>query len=790
MVFTGFAGKKLRKIALTHVFRNFFSAKKISAGYKEYPKSSLEFRIDSHQTNQIIITINKLTKRAKMSDDSISIFKRMGLSECLANNLVQNGFDSFFEIQKLVIPKLLQNNSRRCIQPRHICASAPTGSGKTLAYVVPLLQALHRNHFAEVRLKAIVILPTRELAVQVHEVFVQLSEGLNISIGIATGQISIDQERENLVGDGSLVDLGFGCSVIDILVCTPGRLQDHILLTPSFTLEHLRFIVLDEADRLLGNAYHHWVKALVQSSTGSTTHGLNNTLIGTKGTVHKSTNQHSLDNKVQESNQLGYLPLSFLHGSRPRSVQRLLFSATLSDNPAKLALLGVKNPLIFRVGGGVMKSDIGDVSNPLSNGETKSEVDDDGIINDDDLHEKVDSEVDSEDDADIDTDSDDEDEDVDEDADGDVGDTSKEENGSSNGSGLLNVRRISEQVALANSKVTSAATETSESTQIGTYHLPPGLTESICVCETKHRPFALAALLYEACSLDLSGSIASLTSADKNIRSVKKSRMFLHSLRGYCQSAGDMVVVFASSVETAHRLAVLLQLLNGQVEDTENPGAFSAIKAGIQNSNNGNRNDSRNEDDSSQEELDTKKRKVGALTSSDSRYFFGGEVREMSRSLRPQEREETMHACRAGQVKILVATDQMARGIDLPNIKIAVNYDCPSDVKTYLHRVGRTARGRNEGHALTMLKVGQAGVFHALHKEIIPSDAQKVKVASLSEPSSAKADGSYPVLRSRPDPQVENGPLAKNFARALKVLPLVLAEWDSGATDNQRFFLQ
>jgi len=170
--------------------------------------------------------------------DPISKFKSIGLSERLANNLVFHGFESFFEIQNLVIPKLLQNNSKRCIQPRHICASAPTGSGKTLAYVVPLLQALQRNHFAEVRLKAIVILPTRELAIQVYDVFIQLSKGLNISIGIATGQVSIDQERESLVGDVNSMDLGFGCSAVDILVCTPGRLQDHLLLTPGFTLEH------------------------------------------------------------------------------------------------------------------------------------------------------------------------------------------------------------------------------------------------------------------------------------------------------------------------------------------------------------------------------------------------------------------------------------------------------------------------------------------------------------------------------------------------------------------------
>lgn len=291
--------------------------------------------------------------------DPVLKFTSLGINERLAANLVSNGFHSFFEIQELVIPKLLQNNSRRCIEPRHICASAPTGSGKTLAYVVPLLQAVQRNSFAEIRLKAIVILPTRELATQVYEVFQQLSVGLNVSIGIATGQTSFEHEQRNLIGDDSPIDERFGCSQVDILVCTPGRLQDHLLMTPHFTLQHLRFIVLDEADRLLGNAYHHWVKALVQSSAGSDTHGLDS-LLGVSspnhhqhGATHRAHNYHQYgaESVVGNNHMLGCLPPSFLHSGAQRSVQRLLFSATLSDNPAKLALLGVKNPLVFRVGG-------------------------------------------------------------------------------------------------------------------------------------------------------------------------------------------------------------------------------------------------------------------------------------------------------------------------------------------------------------------------------------------------------------------------------------------------------
>lgn len=759
--------------------------------------------------------------------DPIAKFKSLGLCDRLAHNLVSNGFESFFEIQELVIPKLMQNNSRRCIQPRHICASAPTGSGKTLAYVVPLLQALQRNHFAEIRLKAIVILPTRELAIQVYDVFTQLSKGLNVSIGIATGQVSVEQERENLVGDSSLLDLGFGCSVVDILVATPGRLQDHLLLTPRFTLEHLRFIVLDEADRLLGNAYHHWVKALVQSSAGSTTHGLDSSLIGTQRRTHQvsTTHTHISTYGHQGDEQSSYLPLSFLYGSRQRSVQRLLFSATLSDNPAKLALLGVRNPLVYRVGGSVLKA-----------GDTETDPAYDGVsfavaaLKD---VKTKDSSDNSENDG---SDDDDDDDSEGEDNDSDEGSREmqlEDEHGEANNdteeeveidvdqakdtitSSLLEVRRISQQVALANEKTAAASTSsTAAATQSGAYHLPPGLTESVCVCDTKHRPLALAALLYEACTMESNTSETSAQNTDyahidmdmdnENITedkgSMKKSRKFMHSLRGYCRGANDMIVVFASSVETAHRLAVLLQLLNGQVEDANAPGTLSAVKIGsIGGSYHSSTSDAQHNDDGlemSTSNQANKKRKVNTASPTHAQYVFNGEVREMSRTLRAAEREETMAACRAGQVRVLVATDQMARGIDLPNIKVVVNYDCPSDVKTYLHRVGRTARGRNEGHALTMLKVGQAGAFHTLHKVILPSEAQKARYTTQSRTgdtdtraASQSGEATYPMLRSRPDPQIENGPLAKMMARSLKLLPLVLSEWDSGSSGEQRFFL-
>ena len=54
-----------------------------------------------------------------------------------------------------------------------------------------------------------------------------------------------------------------GRSAVDVLVCTPGRLVDHLDNTPGFTLQHLRFLVVDEADRLLSQTYHNWIKRVI-----------------------------------------------------------------------------------------------------------------------------------------------------------------------------------------------------------------------------------------------------------------------------------------------------------------------------------------------------------------------------------------------------------------------------------------------------------------------------------------------------------------------------------------------
>ena len=181
------------------------------------------------------------------------------LSPVIQENLNALHITSFFPVQSTLIPILLTNNRSSCIYPRDICCSAPTGSGKTLAYAVPLVQVLHSRSI--VRLRALVLLPSRELAQQVYQVLCEVARNTGLHIGLSTGQNSFEEDEELLVGPKppSLPSARLfnpqiyppppgplGRSLVDILVCTPGRLQDHVQYTPGFTLQHLRFLVLDE----------------------------------------------------------------------------------------------------------------------------------------------------------------------------------------------------------------------------------------------------------------------------------------------------------------------------------------------------------------------------------------------------------------------------------------------------------------------------------------------------------------------------------------------------------------
>lgn len=125
------------------------------------------------------------------------------LDSHIINKLQQHDINQLFPVQRVVIPTILSQMDtcsyfgRGGFQPSDICVSAPTGSGKTLAYVLPIVQSLLQRVVCH--LQALIILPTKDLANQVKQVFEMFTEGTNLRVGLASGSKSFLKDQEQLV---------------------------------------------------------------------------------------------------------------------------------------------------------------------------------------------------------------------------------------------------------------------------------------------------------------------------------------------------------------------------------------------------------------------------------------------------------------------------------------------------------------------------------------------------------------------------------------------------------------
>lgn len=161
-------------------------------------------------------------------DDSCVDFRSLGLSTWLVDQCKAIGILKPTPIQRNCIPEILKGND--CL------ASAKTGSGKTAAFALPILQLLSEDPYG---IFALVITPTRELAFQIGEQFQVLGKVINLRLTVITGGLNMTNQGLKLTEQPHIV------------VTTPGRLADHLESCKTFNFKRLRFLVLDEADRLL-----------------------------------------------------------------------------------------------------------------------------------------------------------------------------------------------------------------------------------------------------------------------------------------------------------------------------------------------------------------------------------------------------------------------------------------------------------------------------------------------------------------------------------------------------------
>jgi superfamily II DNA/RNA helicase len=137
-------------------------------------------------------------------------------------------------------------------------------------------------------------------------------------------------------------------------------------------------------------------------------------------------------------------------------------------------------------------------------------------------------------------------------------------------------------------------------------------------------------------------------------------------------------------------------------------------------------------------------------------------VGEMHSDLEQSQREAIMHEFKSGKVNILVATDIVARGIDIDDIRLVINYDVPHDNEDYVHRIGRTARANNDGVAITFVSEREQGSFQQIEK-FIGKEIYKIPVpADLGEapafnPRANRGDGGRGRGGRKPSPRGKAG---------------------------------
>lgn len=420
-----------------------------------------------------------------------------------------------FPVQKTVWEETAGGHSTR----HDICIAAPTGSGKTLAYALPMVSALafERVH----ALRGLVVLPTRDLAVQVFQVLRPLCAAVGLAAGLVAGQASQAEEGALLAGAGPRPRASSsleghrapGLAPLDVLVITPGRLAGHLGATPGFTLRALRFLIVDECDRLLQRQYQNWLSAV---------------LLGADGQGGGSARAPSGAPDAAVAGVAAQEPLP------THRIVKVIASATLTKDPAKLLRLRLHAPrfLAQAVEGGKR------------------------------------------------------------------------------------------------------------------YSLPANLTEFQLLAAADRKPRTLVALLRRL------------------------------------NAAGAKTLVFVSSV---------------------------AAVAGVQ-------------------------RLLRALGEA----FLGGRSAEYSGRLAPAERRAALAEFASGAARVLVCSDAMTRGMDLPGVSAVVNYDAPIFPKTYLHRAGRTARAGASGEVYTLVRPEEARFFRSVLLKVDNTNVKELKLDVEAYTSIAK----------------------------------------------------
>ncbi|KAJ0163660.1 ATP-dependent RNA helicase dbp6 [Colletotrichum tanaceti] len=525
----------------------------------------------------------------RVAPDTRTPFVDIGINPKAAQILESRGFRDAFAVQTAAVPLLLPSCKHR---QGDLLVAAATGSGKTLAYALPIVRDLSQS--AVTRLRALVVLPTRELVKQAQEVF-ELCAGAfdgrdqkRVRVGVSVGSQQLRHEQAALVERNDRYDpeayraahqreldawkeveeptadadddptvasslpdhVVNYASRVDVLICTPGRLVEHLNLTPGFSLDYVRWLVVDEADKLLAQSFQGWLDVVMPKLR--------------------------TDDKFSARD----FPDSNLSG-----VRKVVLSATLTRDLSLLSGLQLRRPQLI-----VLEGDRADGTAPIAEHTLPTLLKESAIrVHDANLKPLYLIDL------------------------------------------LLGGHLMSETASKTLS--TPAANKDDSSSSSSDSSSDASSEKSSADSDSDSDT-----------SSDSHSDSDSDSDSDAGTSKPKTARTLFQTT----------ALIFTKSNESALRLSRLISLLHPSLAPS-----------------------------------------IATLTSTQ----------------KTSDRRRALRAFAGRRLRLLVASDLVARGIDLPLLDNVVNYDLPASAAGYVHRVGRTARAGRAGAAWTLVEDGESGWF-------------------------------------------------------------------------------
>ena len=174
-------------------------------------------------------------------------FTEFNFQDNLLEGIAASNYEDATPVQEKVIPLVLEG--------KDIIASAQTGTGKTAAFLLPLLNRIISDHSDDHHISALIIVPTRELAIQISEHL----EGLSYFTSVSSIAVYGGGDGNSFVQEKQALSRG-----VDIVVCTPGKMISHINMG-YVQVKRLKYLVLDEADRMLDMGFYDDIMRIINA---------------------------------------------------------------------------------------------------------------------------------------------------------------------------------------------------------------------------------------------------------------------------------------------------------------------------------------------------------------------------------------------------------------------------------------------------------------------------------------------------------------------------------------------